>query len=168
MATATHNTYTRIDNYGSVPAQVANPKQSPKHSVSVAAAIIDDDGRFLAIRRADNGRWEPPGGVLELDESIQEGLIREVAEETGLTVEPIALTGVYKNMTQGIVALVFRCRIAHQAPHIPDEVDDIRWLSHHELSQMTDAYRVRLLDAVDDRAPHVRAHDGVQLLPRRS
>src|SRR5438034_6046960 len=88
-----------------------DPQQPPKHSVSVAAAILDAGGRFLAIRRADNGRWEPPGGVLELNESITDGLIREVHEETGLHVRPLALTGVYKNMTRGIVALVFRCEI---------------------------------------------------------
>ena len=39
---------------------------APLHSVSVAAAVIDDHGRALAIRRRDNGHWEPPGGVLEL------------------------------------------------------------------------------------------------------
>jgi ADP-ribose pyrophosphatase YjhB (NUDIX family) len=49
--------------------------------------------------------------VLELAESIHDGLRREVREETGLDVEPIALTGVYKNLTRGIVALVFRCKI---------------------------------------------------------
>ena len=142
-------------------------QQPPKHSVSVAAAIIDDDGRFLAIRRADNGRWEPPGGVLELDESIEQGLIREVAEETGLTVEPIALTGVYKNMQHGIVALVFRCTIVGRTAQTRDEVDEIRWLAPAELSLMSEAYRVRLLDASSSGSPHVRAHDGVQLVPQR-
>jgi 8-oxo-dGTP diphosphatase len=82
---------------------------SARHSVSVAAVVVDDIGRALLIRRRDNGHWEPPGGVLELGEKIIDGLRREVAEETGLHVEPSALTGVYKNMTQGIVALVFRC-----------------------------------------------------------
>ncbi len=38
--------------------------------MSVSAAIIDDRGRVLVIRRADNGQWEPPGGILELGESI--------------------------------------------------------------------------------------------------
>jgi 8-oxo-dGTP diphosphatase len=140
----------------------------PRHSVSVAAAIVDDDGRFLAIRRADNGRWEPPGGVLELDESIEAGLIREVAEETGLTVEPIALTGVYKNMRRGIVALVFRCKIARQdGQPPPGEVDEIAWLAPDQLSRMSEAYRIRLLDALDPGTPHVRAHDGTQLVARR-
>ena len=73
--------------------------------MSVAAAVVDDDGRLLAIRRRDNGHWEPPGGVLELDETIEDGLVREVHEETGLTVKPERLTGVYKNMERGIVAL---------------------------------------------------------------
>lgn len=82
-----------------------------KHSVSGAGVIVDDAGRALLVRRRDNGRWEPPGGVLELDESIYDGLRREVREETGLDVEPERLTGVYKNMTRGIVALVFRCRL---------------------------------------------------------
>jgi ADP-ribose pyrophosphatase YjhB (NUDIX family) len=82
---------------------------SPRHSVSVAAVVVDDQDRVLLIQRRDNGHWEPPGGVLELGEEITEGLRREVAEETGLDVEPSALTGVYKNMSQGIVALVFRC-----------------------------------------------------------
>ena len=54
------------------------------HSVSVAAAVIDDAGRVLVIQRRDNGRWEAPGGVLEMDESIPEGVAREVLEETGL------------------------------------------------------------------------------------
>lgn len=79
---------------------------------SVAAAIVRDDDRVLAIRRRDNDRWEPHGGVLELDEGIHEGIAREVLEETGLHVQPGPLTGVYKNMRHGIVALVFRCRVS--------------------------------------------------------
>lgn len=56
----------------------------PRHSVSVAAAIFDDSGEnVLLIKRRDNGHWEPPGGVLELDETIEDGLRREVREEAG-------------------------------------------------------------------------------------
>src|SRR5215469_17032025 len=85
--------------------------QLPRHSVSVAGIVVDDHGRALLIRRLDNRRWEPPGGVLELGEAIHDGLRREVREETGLDVEPIALSGVYQNMPRGIIALVFRCKI---------------------------------------------------------
>ena len=58
----------------------------PRHSVSVAGIVVDDVGRALLIRRRDNGQWEPPGGILELDEAIEHGLRREVLEETGLAV----------------------------------------------------------------------------------
>jgi ADP-ribose pyrophosphatase YjhB (NUDIX family) len=147
---------------------VSAPEKLSKHSVSVAAAIIDDQGRFLVIRRADNGHWEPPGGVLELDESIEAGLIREVAEETGLMVEPLTLTGVYKNVRRGIVALVFRCTVLGETASVPSEVSNVAWLTPDELDRMDEAYRIRLLDALDPAAPHVRTHDGVQLLASRS
>ena len=139
---------------------------SPRHSVSVAAAIIDQAGRLLAVRRSDNGHWEPPGGVLELDETIHAGLRREVREETGLEVEPEALTGVYKNMRHGIIALVFRCRIIGGDPRATTEVQEAAWLTPDEVRErMDEAYATRLLDALNSGPAAIRAHDGLSLLP---
>jgi 8-oxo-dGTP diphosphatase len=141
-------------------------QSSPRHSVSVAAAIINPAGQLLAVRRSDNGDWEPPGGVLELGETIQAGLIREALEETGLRVEPEALTGVYKNMRRGIIALVFRCRIIDGEPHATNEVQEVAWLSPDQVRErMHEAYATRLLDALDSGFPAIRAHDGLSLLP---
>lgn len=138
----------------------------PRHSVSVAAAIVDEGGQLLAVRRRDNGHWEPPGGVLELDETIQAGLVREVREETGLEVEPQALTGVYKNMRRGIVALVFRCHIVGGALGPTREVERVSWLSPDEVRNLMDeAYATRLLDALRAGPAAIRAHDGLSLLP---
>lgn len=78
--------------------------------MSVAGAVVREDGRVLVIRRADNGTWEPPGGVLELTETIEDGVRREIHEETGIKVGVERLTGVCKNVARGIVVLVFRCR----------------------------------------------------------
>jgi 8-oxo-dGTP diphosphatase len=141
-------------------------ESSPRHSVSVAAAIVDEDGKLLAVRRRDNGHWEPPGGILELDETIQAGLVREVREETGLEVEPQALSGVYKNMRRGIVALVFRCRIIGGEPHSTAEAEQVSWLSPDEVHDLMDeAYATRLLDALRPGPATIRAHDGLSLLP---
>lgn len=162
---------------------------SPRHSVSVAAVVIDDHDRTLLIQRRDNGHWEPPGGVLELGEQIIDGLRREVAEETGLQVQPSALTGVYKNMTQGVVALVFRCRPAGGSPAGGGEAGGgeagsegsgpaispaagggetaaVRWASRQEVADLADpAFAVRVFDAIDFvMPPAVRAHDGVRLI----
>ena len=54
--------------------------EQSRHSVSVAGVVVDDAGRALLIRRRDNGHWEPPGGILELNEDIEDGLRREVRE----------------------------------------------------------------------------------------
>ncbi|HVB44888.1 MAG TPA: NUDIX hydrolase [Streptosporangiaceae bacterium] len=134
--------------------------------MSVAAVVVDDQNRALLIKRADNGHWEPPGGVLELGEDILAGLRREVAEETGLQIEPSALTGVYKNMRKGIVALVFRCHQTAGSPAEASETAEVRWASRDEIADLADpAYAVRVLDALDSAAPPaIRAHDGVQLI----
>jgi 8-oxo-dGTP diphosphatase len=138
---------------------------APRHSVSVAAVIVNDDDRVLAVQRRDNGRWEPPGGVLELNESIEDGLTREVREETGLSVTIDALTGAYKNMPRSIVALVFRCRPTSGHLTTGPETGQLRWLTLDQVRDVMDeAYAVRVLDALDAGPPHVRTHDGTSLL----
>lgn len=140
---------------------------TPRHSVSVAAAIVRDDDRVLVIQRRDNAKWEPPGGVLELEESIEDGLRREVYEETGLDVAVERLSGVYKNMERGIVALVFRCRPAQGTPETTPEAAALEWLDAEQVEKMMDpAYAVRMLDAMGSpSAPAIRSHDGVSLTP---
>ena len=140
--------------------------EETRHSVSVAGVVIDAEGRALVIQRRDNAHWEPPGGILERDETITDGLLREVREETGLIVEPVALTGVYKNMSRGIIALVFRCRPVGGTLRENREVTGFRWVRESEVSAiMSEAYAVRILDAYRHSAvPSIRDHDGVRLV----
>jgi 8-oxo-dGTP diphosphatase len=138
---------------------------TPKHSVSVAGIVVRDDDRVLVIRRDDNDHWEAPGGVLEQDESFEDGVRREVLEETGLEVSVERLTGVYKNLNRGIVALVFRCHPAGGDAQPTAEAREIRWMTKQEVeSSMNPAFAVRVLDAFDYQV-HSRAHDGVNLVP---
>src|SRR5690606_11042673 len=123
----------------------------PKHSVSVTAAVFHDDGRVLAIRREDDGRWVPPGGIIELDETPEHAVIREVLEETGVHVKPEVLTGVYKNMVLGVVSLTFRCHAISGEPKPGDEALESAWLTLDEVrSRMPEARCVRVLDALRD------------------
>ncbi|WP_435969578.1 NUDIX hydrolase [Streptomyces sp. Qhu_M48] len=141
---------------------------TPLHSVSVAGAVVREDGRLLAIRRADNGTWELPGGVLELAEAPEQGVAREVWEETGIRVEVEELTGVYKNTTRGIVALVFRCKPSGGEERTSTESTAVEWLTPEEITaRMTEVYAIRLLDALDEAGPHVRSHDGRRLVTQR-
>lgn len=135
------------------------------HSVSVAGIVVNDEGKVLVIRRRDNGHWEPPGGILEIDETFEEGVRREVHEETGLWVKVDRLTGVYKNMKRGIVALVFRCTLEGGSLTTTDESREVRWLSIDEVqTAMAPAYAVRVVDAVAEFATLTRVHDGRDLL----
>ncbi|MEV4094185.1 NUDIX hydrolase [Streptosporangium saharense] len=136
------------------------------HSVSVAGVILDGQGRALLVQRRDNGHWEAPGGILEREEDTTTGLVREVREETGLIVEPLALTGVYKNMTRAVVALVFRCQTIGGHLTTNHESRAFRWADPQDVKTLAnEAFAVRVLDAMHtDRPPAVRHHNGTHLL----
>ena len=139
-------------------------KEAPTHSVSVAGVIIDADERVLVIQRHDNGHWEPPGGILELSETLEQGVQREVMEETGVQVRIDGLTGVYKNMDRGIVALVYRCSIEAGHPRTSSETTSVRWVERDQIDVlMSPAYAARIHDAFNPN-PASRAHDGVNLI----
>ncbi|WP_145047671.1 MULTISPECIES: NUDIX domain-containing protein [Paenibacillus] len=63
--------------------------------VTGGAIIKDSCGRILLQRRSDYGDWGLPGGGMEAGETIEETMIREVNEETGLTVKQYHLHAIY-------------------------------------------------------------------------
>ncbi|MFG2440568.1 NUDIX hydrolase [Streptomyces sp. NPDC048508] len=137
------------------------------HSVSVAGVIVDSQGRALLIQRCDNGRWEPPGGIVERDETLHEALQREVLEETGLLIDlPATLTGVYKNVTELVISLVFRCEAVGGTSMTGEETRTLRWATREEVADLClDVYTVRVLDALADTSSvPIRAHDGTKFL----
>ncbi|MFQ5656758.1 MAG: NUDIX domain-containing protein [Candidatus Methylomirabilales bacterium] len=71
---------------------------------SVSAVIFDGPKKLLLIRRADSGEWGLPGGAVEIGESVEKAILREVREETGLNVEVIRLIGVYSDPQFQVVA----------------------------------------------------------------
>jgi len=67
-------------------------------------------------------------------------------------------------MERSIVALVFRCSVANGTPTTTDEAADIAWLTTDEIEhRMSEAYAIRMLDALKATNPAVRAHNGVFL-----
>ncbi|MBO0792676.1 MAG: HAD-IIA family hydrolase [Ktedonobacteraceae bacterium] len=63
----------------------------------VAAVIFDQQGRILLGKRADNGLWGLPSGHVEAGETVEDAIIREVHEETGLRVQVNRLIGLYSD-----------------------------------------------------------------------
>ena len=143
---------------------------TPRHSVSVAAVVTDDTDKILVIKRRDTGAWQLPGGVLELHETIEDGVRREVEEETGVRVNPDRLTGIYKNMALGVVALVFHARPYGGRPHPTEEATAVEWWTAERIvAEMSETFAARVLDALAaEPTPQIRHHDGVRFLRRES
>ncbi|MDQ0940744.1 NUDIX hydrolase [Streptomyces sp. V1I1] len=131
----------------------------PLHIVSVTGIVLRDDGRLLAIKRVDDGTWVPPGGLLEVGEGLERGLVREVLEETGVTVDPVKLTGVYKNTPRRTISIAFLCGVAGGEPSASDEASDVVWMTPEEAYMTMPPLRaLRVGDALDENGPFVRSY----------
>jgi 8-oxo-dGTP pyrophosphatase MutT (NUDIX family) len=96
--------------------------------VEIVQAVTLRGGEVLLTLRSDLHGWELPGGTLHPGESPEEGLRREVLEETGVRVEPEALTGTY--LRTGFLphrARVYRCRADAGAPRPSPETPEVAW-----------------------------------------
>ncbi|WP_047871784.1 NUDIX domain-containing protein [Nocardiopsis sp. RV163] len=129
--------------------------------VGVTAVVVNDEGEVLLHRRADDGRWATPGGILEPEEEPARAVVREVREETGVEVEVERLTSVlaqepftYPNGDRvQILDLAFRCRPVGGAPDASgDESLDVRWFPPGALPDMSQRILDRIGHARQDRA----------------
>ena len=73
-------------------------REYPDKPVVGVGGVVIENGRALLIRRGSEpllGQWSIPGGTLELGESLENGVIRELKEETGLTVRIVEMIEVF-------------------------------------------------------------------------
>src|SRR6266699_3529351 len=77
---------------------MASSREYPERPVVGIGGVIIDQGRTLLIRRGNEpllGELSIPGGTLEIGESLQEGVVRELLEETGIEVRVLELIEVF-------------------------------------------------------------------------
>lgn len=85
--------------------------------VGTDAAIVDDEGRILLMKRADNQKWCMPCGLEEVGESPAQCAIREAKEETGLDVRIVQLVDVFTRLPSAeytpytLVSVVYLCEV---------------------------------------------------------
>jgi len=112
--------------------------------LAVSAAIFREE-RVLIVRRAQppaHGLHTLPGGVVEPGETLVAAVIREVREETGLAIEPVALAGYREAIARDaagrverhFVILPFAARFIAGEIKLNEELSEARWLSASELS----------------------------------
>ena len=104
------------------------------YGLAVKALIADDQGRVLAIRRSLDSKqfkhaWDLPGGKVDPGENFDVALVREVAEETGLSVvlEGVAGAIEYEMPASRLAVLVLRARRVGGDVTLSSEHDDFVW-----------------------------------------
>lgn len=100
-------------------------------------ALVHDGSRVLLARRRDSGWWNLPGGGMERGETVDEAVVREVAEETGLLVAVERLVGVYSKPQRNEVVLTFACRVVGGELAESDESTAFAWSLPDDLPQPT-------------------------------
>lgn len=129
---------------------------------ATAAAIVKDD-KLLMIRRVDNDKWSLPGGTLDFGESLEECVIREVKEETGLNIRIDGIQDIYSNpnilieYANGEVrqefTTVYNATVIDGELKIDDESKDIQWVSLEKVLSlnMAKSQRIRIESIVNER-----------------
>jgi 8-oxo-dGTP diphosphatase len=125
----------------------ANPamkREYPDAPCIGVGSIIIDQRRVLLVKRRHPplaGQWSIPGGLLEVGETLHEAAVREAQEETGLTVEPQDLLGVFDRVLRDATGRVqyhyvlidFLCRRLGGEACAGTDAAEVKWFRQEEL-----------------------------------
>jgi 8-oxo-dGTP diphosphatase len=113
-------------------------REFPETPLVGVGAVVVDEGRVLLVRRGTEplrGHWSLPGGMLEVGESLSDGVIREVREETGLTVEPVELVELLdrihregERVRYHYVIADYLCRVVSGTLKAASDADAAKWV----------------------------------------
>ncbi|MGW7597077.1 NUDIX hydrolase [Streptomyces antimycoticus] len=128
---------------------------------SVTAVVQDEDGRLLLIHKTDNDRWALPGGGHDIGETVSDTVVREVEEETGISVEVDDIVGLYTD-PQHVMAyddgevrqqfsICFRAHPTGGELRTSSESKEVRWVSPADLDDLDihPSMRLRITHGLD-------------------
>ena len=125
-------------------------REYPEAPIVGVGAVVIDGTSVLLVRRGNEplkGEWSLPGGALEVGETLQQGVVREVLEETGLTVTPAGVVEILDRIVRDeesgrvryhYVLIDFVCRVTGGSPLVGSDADEVQWVDRAAL----DEYRV--------------------------
>jgi ADP-ribose pyrophosphatase YjhB (NUDIX family) len=117
-------------------------REFPQAPLVGVGAVVVHEGRVLLVRRGNEplkGHWTLLGGLLELGESVVEGVARETREETGLVVEPLELVELIDRIHREAgrvryhyVIADYLCRVTGGELRAASDADQVRWVERAE------------------------------------
>lgn len=121
-------------------------REYPDRPVVGVGGVVIHDGRALLVRRGSEplkGEWSIPGGMLELGETIAEGVARELREETGLEVRVLELIEVFERIFPGngerpqyhFVILDYLCEPVSGTARAGSDVTEVAYAREDELAR---------------------------------
>jgi 8-oxo-dGTP diphosphatase len=149
-------------------------REYPETPLVGVGAVVVDQGRVLLVRRGREplkGQWSLPGGMLEVGESLVAGVLREVQEETGLTVEMVELIELLDRIHRDgervryhYVIADYLCRVAGGELKAASDADAVRWVDRAEWSSHSalklDPVTVRVIETGWQRAQAIEKDRG--------
>jgi mutator protein MutT len=115
----------------------------PDHPTVGVGGVLVHEGRVLLIRRGKEplrGRWVVPGGTVELGESLEEALVREMREETALEVAPAGVLTVFDRIQREsgrvlyhYVIVDYLCRYVAGEARAGSDAEAVAWAAPEEL-----------------------------------
>jgi 8-oxo-dGTP pyrophosphatase MutT (NUDIX family) len=101
-------------------------------NIAGRAAIFNDSGQMLLMKRTDDGTWGFTGGYAEPNETPDETAVREAREETGLSVHPVELVGLYnrppdESNPHGFVGITYLCEVDGGTLEVSHEGEDLQY-----------------------------------------
>jgi len=130
-------------------------RQYPKRPVVGVGAVILDGDQILLEKRKNSpgkGKWAVPGGLVELGEEVEQAVIREVKEETGLEVYEPRLVDVVNYVSLGekggviyhYVILDYLVTVKSGNPKAASDADALKWVPFNEVEEydLTESFRL--------------------------
>lgn len=122
-------------------------REYPDMPLVGVGAIIIEEGRVVLVKRGHaplQGKWSIPGGVLEVGERLRAAVVREVKEETGLTIKPGELLGVFERvlpddagrMRYHYVLIDYLCQRVGGELAAASDAEEARWFRREELGTL--------------------------------
>lgn len=149
-------------------------REFPEVPLIGVGAIVVHEGRVLLVQRGREplkGQWSIPGGLLEVGESLEAGLMREVEEETGLTVQPVQLIELLdrihregERIRYHYVIADYLCRVTGGKLGAASDAAAVRWVERAEWNShsalVLDPVTVRVIETAWQRAKALETKEG--------